>query len=153
MKRILITLILCFSLLTINNQASKAAGEIGIIDNYKIMNDYKEAKAAQKQIMNLKAELEKTFEGLKDELTKALQNTSLSDADKLKKQKEVQTKFETEKARFDSVVESVRKDIDGKIETAIKQVASEQGLSVVISNTVVYFGGKDITTSVLSKLQ
>ncbi|MDX1918314.1 MAG: OmpH family outer membrane protein [Candidatus Caenarcaniphilales bacterium] len=133
--------------------ASFAAGEIGLVDNLRIMEEYPRAQQAQKQVLDLKKDLDELFNSLRTKLQDELQDSKISEADKLKKQKEAQDKFVAEKKKFDDKVESLRAEIDSKIETAINDEAKAQNLGLVLTKSAAYYGGKDITDQVLTRLK
>jgi len=144
----------CACILTVCSfSSSHAAGEIGVIDNGKVLEQYPASQEAQKKIVDARDKLQKTFAGLSAELEKSLQDKNLSEAQKLQKRKDAQDKFEVEKKKVDELVSSLRTDLEGKIIKAINEEAKAQGLQAVIAKNVMFYGGKDITDAVLKRLK
>lgn len=129
------------------------AGELGIVDNGKILEQYAGAREAQKQVTEARDNLQKTFANLTADLEKSLQDKNLSEAQKLQRRKEAQDKFEAEKKKLDLLVENTRQQVESKIEKAIQEEAKAQGLSMVMAKNITFYGGRDITDNVLARLK
>lgn len=134
-------------------QPAFSKDEIGVIDNAKILENFKESQDAQKKIIDAREKLQKSFTDLSAELEKTLQDKALSEAQKLQKRKDAQEKLELEKKKVDTMIATLRNDIETKVVKAISDEASAQGLSMVVSKNVIFFGGKDITEQVLKRLK
>ncbi|HEY9886741.1 MAG TPA: OmpH family outer membrane protein, partial [Vampirovibrionales bacterium] len=132
---------------------SSFAGEIGIVNNARLYELSPEAQKAQKEILDERESLQKRFAELSAELESALKDTNLSEADKLQKRKSAQEEFELEKKRLDDIIQTRRESIEKSILKAIQSEASSQGLDMVVSSNVVFYGGKDITEKVLTRLK
>lgn len=150
MKITRIASLLALSFALFSSVASFAAGEIGTVESSKIMKDYKLAQEAQRKIMSLRDEFNAKMQTLSDEYEKEAK--TLDEKGKEKKQEEIRTKIEAEEARIKAVMNSIQKEVEDNIRSAITAVAKEEGVSAVVSSSVVYYGGKDLTDKVLSKL-
>jgi Skp family chaperone for outer membrane proteins len=133
-------------------QPSKAAGEIGIIDNAKILEKYQASVDAQQKITDAREGLQKTFTSLATELDKVKQDKALTEAQKADKAKVAQAKLEVDKKKVDAMILNLRNDLESKILKAISDEAASQSLSVVMSKNMTFYGGKDITDQVLKRL-
>ncbi len=147
MKKLLALLVFALSVSSVN-----AAGEIGVVDNGRLIDEYQGSKDAQNRINQVKENFQKTLTDLEVNLNKALQDKNLSEAQKLQKRKEAQDKVESEKRRIDQMVTTARSDIESKLQKAILEEAKSQGLSMVVAKNVTFYGGKDITNQVLTRL-
>ncbi len=141
----------CFCVLSAF-QPSKAAGEIGIIDNAKILDKYPASVEAQQKITDAREGLQKTFTSLATDLDKVKQDKSLTEAQKADKTKVAQAKLEADKKKVDAMILNLRNDLETKILKAITDEAASQSLSVVMSKSMTFYGGKDITDQVLKRL-
>ena len=144
-------LVACFCLLAVINSACFAE-KIGIVDNFKVMSQYTRALEAKRKIESLRGEFQDKVTAIRDQYDKDIK-TATKEEEKTKITQNAQAKVEGEKARYDSMIQAITNDIDEKLETAISQVAKEKALDVVLSNSVVYFGGQDITQDVSNKLK
>ncbi len=107
-------------------QPSKAAGEIGIIDNAKILEKYPASLEAQKKITDAREGLQKTFTTLATDLDKVKQDKALTEAQKTEKAKVAQAKLEVDKKKVDSMISNLRNDLEAKILKAISDEAANQ---------------------------
>lgn len=131
----------------------KAAGEIGVIDNGKIIEQYSASQDAQKKIIAERERIQSKFNDLNKSLEEALNDKSLSEAQKLQKRKEAKDTLEADKKKFDSLAQTLRTDVENKILAAINTEAKAQGLTMVVAKGVVFYGGKDITSEVIKRLK
>ncbi len=145
--------IFVFFVFIISPLTAFGAGELGVVDNGKILEQYSGAREAQKKVTEANKELQKTFANLTADLETSLQDKNLSQAQKLQKRKEVQDRFEAEKKKLDLMVESTRQEIESKIEKAIQEEAKAEGLSMVLAKNIAFYGGRDITNNVLARLK
>jgi Skp family chaperone for outer membrane proteins len=127
---------------TCASQSVKAAGEIGVVDSARIIEQYSESKDAQKKILDSRDKLQKTFADLTTDLEKSLQDKNLSEAQKLQKRKDAQDKLEVEKKKLDQMIETARTTIETKIEKAINEEAKAQNLSMVVAKNVTSLAAK-----------
>lgn len=148
MKSHIFAFLLCL-ICTVN---ASLAGGIGSINNAQIMAEYPAAVDAQRKIIGLRAELQKKIQSLQQSATKDLEAAS-SDKEKNTIKQSVQSKFEAERARYESLVQNLTKEIDDKIQDAINAVAKRKGLDAVMSNASIYYGNVDITKDVLNELK
>ena len=129
------------------------AAEIGVVDNGRLLEESSVAKQAQKDVLRSRDALQQTFAKLNEELERSLRDNTLSQADKLQKRKAVQQKLESAKKDLDRLVATQRQAVQNQIEAAIKAEAQAQGLGMVVSKNVTFYGGKDITSQVLQRLK
>ncbi|MDJ0625280.1 MAG: OmpH family outer membrane protein [Candidatus Caenarcaniphilales bacterium] len=146
-------IVILFSILfsIICHQAS-IAYEIGIIDKYRLLTEYKESKEAQERIVELRTKIQELLLTLNKEIEEASKNKKLSESELAAKQKEAEKKLLDEKAKAESIANSLRQDVEGKIREIIDEEAKSQKLDLIITAETAYYGGKDITDSILKKL-
>jgi outer membrane protein len=150
--RLFSILLVSFLVIAFIIPSSKAAGEIGVIDNAKVLDQYTASQEAQKTIVQGRVKLQQVFADLNKQLEDTIKNKDLTETQKLTKRKEAQDKLETEKKKLDTSIQALRNNLETKIETAINDEAKAQGLSMVVSKSVTYYGGKDVTDQVLKRL-
>lgn len=141
-------------------KAASNGGDIGFVDVQRIMNqhkDFKDASASlEKEFARLQEQLNSEAAKLQNELNtkvKGMQDQEKIDqlrneyAAKIKKiQGDYQSQLDKQKA-------DVLKNIETKLDAAIASVAREQNLQVVLKREIVLYGGKDVTDTVLKKLE
>jgi outer membrane protein len=152
-KLIKATFALSFVLGALAISPAKAAGEVGIIDNVKILEQYPASIDAQKKIGAEREKLQNKLTELSKTLEAQLKDTKLSEAQKLQKRKEAKDSLEADKKKVDALTKSIRDELEGKVLAAISAEAKAQSLSMVVSKGIVFYGGKDITDSVIKRLK
>lgn len=132
-KNVIVFFLVCLVVISLGCK-EREVSTIGSIDNEVIM-DLPEFLAVQKDIDKEKANMQKEFaqlvEGLNESQKAALANQY---DEKL---------YLLQKSKLAPLLE--------KEENIIKQVAEEEGLSVVVDNSIVLWGVKDITDKVVAK--
>jgi len=140
------------SLLLLASPLISAASEIGLVDEGRLLSEFKESKEAQAKIADLRTKIQNLLVDLNNELEKAGNDKTLSDAQKQQKQKEAEKKLIEEKEKAEQIANSLREKIEGKIQTAINEEAKAQSLDIVLTKEASLYGGKDITDAVLKRL-
>lgn len=127
------------------------AGSIGYVDTQKVFQNYKTAQEAQ-------GRFRKEAQAYQQEL--AADQKKLEDARKANKSPDeinkMQKRFEDELRPKKTRVEGLDRDLSGKIkkqiETVIAAVAKSKGVATVVDKQVVLYGGTDLTSDVLARL-
>lgn len=132
--------------------ATQAGAEIGLIDESKIFTEWNASKEAQTKISELRTKMQDLLTQLGQELEKASADKSVTEAQKLQKQKDAEKKFAEEKNKAEEIANSLREKMEEQMDAAIDAEAKSQKLDLVLSKEVTFFGGKDITDSVLKRL-
>lgn len=139
--------------------------KVGVIDVQRILNGSSLMKAltsaqqdvaqAEKALMDLRNQKLKELQ----DMQKNVQDGKMSQEDFLKKQREfedeVMAKVKAEQTRLEGKKEEIRKMKDGlekDVEEAVKKVAQQKGLDMVINKQLVLFGGADITGDVIGAM-
>lgn len=141
--------IICLSslmaLLCISNIAQ--ADTIGVVDFDKIVDNYTKVKVLSDEISDKYAEIqrytldkEREYKKLSTPLER--KNFEEATARELSKKQDAYLKLKEKKEA----------EIDAAIKNAIKQVALETKVSTVVENSVVFFGGIDLTDKVVKAL-
>jgi len=116
---------------------ANSAATIGYIDAVAIKRSSVDFKNAQTAIATEEAALQNEF----DE-----KSAGLSDAEK----KQLFVQYQK---RLDLKAQEVLTQVDQKINGVIKEVATAQGIVVVLDKSNVFYGGKDLTQDVIAKLK
>ena len=141
--------LLCLSslaaLLFLNNPAN--AETIGVVDFDKIVDNYTKVKILSDEISDKYTEIqrytldkEREYKKLSTPLER--KNFEEATAKELAKKQEAYLKLKEKKEA----------EIDASIKNAIKQVAMENKIPTVVENSVVFFGGIDLTDKVVKLL-
>lgn len=117
-------------------QAAPAAASVGYVDYLYLINHHPDTSGANEA---LKAERDQDKQQYDEK------SAALSDPDKQALAKQLNQQVEQKR-------QELLKPIAEKINAAIKEVADEKGLSIVISKNNVIYGGVDITADVLQKI-
>lgn len=113
------------------------SSNIGVVDMSRIITpDNKDAMEAQKQLQQASEDMQKQF----DE-----QSANMTDEQK-------QELFQKMQGEMNKKQEEIFKGMKDKVDTAIGKVASTKGLSLVVDQRVVLYGGTDITDQVAKEL-
>lgn len=141
--------LLCLgSLMAILSMGNIAQAEtIGVVDFDKIVDNYSKVKLLSDEISDKYAEIqrytldkEREYKKLSTPLER--KNFEESTARELSKKQEAYLKLKEKKEA----------EIDASIKNAIKQVALETKVGTVVENSVVFFGGIDLTDKVVKVL-
>lgn len=120
-------------------QVPKETGEeqshVGYV-NQEVIQELKLYKEAEARLFQYSQELEKAFQG---------KQKGLSDTDKEKLRTEMMRDFNEKKLEL-------LNPVNEKVNEAIGTVAKEKGLSLVLNNTHVMWGGRNLTDDVIKKL-
>ncbi len=149
MKKIIL---LILSVFLFSNTVYSDEAKVGLIDETRILTEYEDSKKAQEQIAKLRENIQNLLTELSAELEKTNNNKTLSQAQKDAKQKEAEKKLLTEKEKSEEIANTIREKIEGKIQKAIDEEGKAQGLTLILSKEITFFGGKDITNAVLTRL-
>ncbi|MEN6568091.1 MAG: OmpH family outer membrane protein [Veillonellales bacterium] len=117
-------------------QAAPTDASVGYVDYLYLINHHPDTSSANEA---LKAERDQDKQQYDEK------SAALSDPDKQALAKQLNQQVEQKR-------QELLKPIAEKINAAIKEVADEKGLSIVISKNNVIYGGVDITADVLQKI-
>lgn len=109
--------------------------QVGYVDVEKLMKDFPAYKDATSILRGEQVQLEQQFQE---------KSKNLSDAEKQKLGVQLQEQLAKKDKELSDRVES-------EIRSAVKKVAEEKQLTIVSAKNVLFFGGDDITESVLAK--
>ena len=137
MKKVFVCLAAILMLLTGPAFAAPAGEAMGVLDINKLMAESPKVKTLQVQLDEKYMELRKQLDIEKPNLTE--------EQFKQKQDEAFKTLLQT-KLNFDA-------QIDESIRQAAAEVAKEKGLSLVVIQNSVTYGGTDITQDVLKKMQ
>ena len=144
MKKIL-CLTSLLTLLLLGNSAN--ADTIGVVNFDKIVDNYSKVKFLSDEISDKYSEIqrytldkEREYKKLSTPLER--KNFEEATAKELSKKQEAYLKLKEKKEA----------EIDASIKNAIKQVAMENKVTTVVENSVVFFGGIDLTDKVVKLL-
>ena len=126
--------------------------KVGVIDGEKIFDEYSFAQEATKKITNAQDELKQQIED-SEKTYLEFEKQKKSEAEKLTKQKELQSVIDAKAQSTRKMIESLSSKIEGDILQAIKLVAGEKGFDVIFDKRAVLFGGTDITNAVTGELK
>ena len=146
---IIVLLLLAFSFWPAYAQTSS---KVGVVDGEKLFDEYPSAQEATKKIADAQDELKREITESENVYTE-FEKQKKSEAEKLTKQKELQTKIDAKAQSTKKMIESLSSKIEDEILQAIKKIAGEKGLEVVFDKRAVLTGGVDITQAVSSELK
>ena len=149
MYRLLLPLLFVICLWPIH---ALAETKIGLVDGDKLFDEYQSAQDATKKIADLQDELKELIDESERVYTE-FEKQKKSEAEKLTKQKELQSKIDLKAKETKKAVETVSKNVEQEILQAIKLVALRKGLETVIDKRAVLYGGTDVTQTVLDELK
>jgi outer membrane protein len=115
---------------------ANSGATIGYVDMQQIIKNSPDYKSAQTTLATEADTMQKEFDQ---------KSVGLNDAEK-------KQLFGQYKQRFDLKQQEVMNQVKAKIDTTIKDVATAQGLSVVLDKNSVFYGGKDLTQDVIQKI-
>ncbi|HAT56029.1 MAG TPA: DNA-binding protein [Veillonellaceae bacterium] len=127
-----------YALMSMGDVANAApASNIGVVDQQQVVSSNTALSSQyQQKMMETADAMQKDF----DE-----QSKNMSEADKEKL-------FSTMQEQFNQKRQAIEKDIQNKVDGAVKDVASKKGLSLVVDKNAVIYGGTDITKDVSTTL-
>lgn len=150
MKKLLLSILAVIAF--IPGFQSKAAGEIGIVDNNRITAEYGKAVDVQKTAESYQEKLTALLKQTSEELEKTLKDSKATEAQKTQKQKEAQEKIIAERKRMEATLQQMRDEVLNEVKAAIQEEAKAQSLAIVVPANMALYGGKDITANVLNRL-
>ncbi|MDX1920806.1 MAG: OmpH family outer membrane protein [Candidatus Caenarcaniphilales bacterium] len=150
-SRFFILLVISGTLTNVVSSASRAY-EVGLIDEVRVLTEYKESKDAQEKINTLRTKMQNLLVELNDELDKASKDKKVTEAQKAQKQKDAEKRLIDEKTKAEDVANALREQIESKVKQAINEEATAQKLDLILSSEASFYGGKDITDSVVKRL-
>ena len=116
--------------------ASAAGGSVGVIDHQQALAQHPDTQKVEEQMNTALEEIKKDFEE---------KSSGMSDQEKQDYYKQCMQRAEQKRQEL---VGPLIKSVDD----AIKKVADNKGLSVVIDSAAVVYGGQDITQDVIKSL-
>lgn len=125
---------------------------IGIVDGEKLFDEYPSAQEASKKIADAQEELRKEIDET-EKVYSEFEKQKKSEAEKLTKQRELQTKIDSKAQETRKMIESLSSKIEDEILQAIRKVSGERGIDVVFDKRAVLVGGTDITQAVSEHLK
>ena len=134
--------------LTFNNAALAEGLGVAIVDVPQVV-------AASSEVQKLKKEQQAKAEEIVKFIEKARKDVaSITDADKKKAAEEKYTKeLQDKKTKMDTEYANKLKAIDASISKKIEQQAIQKGYDVVLSKSIVLYGGQDITNEVIKAVK
>ena len=126
--------------------------KVGVVDGEQLFDQYPGAQEATKKISDAQDEL-------KDAITESekiyteFEKQKKSEAEKLTKKKELQSKIDTKAQDTKKMIEMLSGKIEDDIMQAIKKVSTDKGIEVVFDKRAVLVGGSDITDEVSEYLK
>lgn len=154
-------LAIALTLITISSQSALAGG-VAIVDTKKILDSSQLPAAlntAQKEVENFKVESQKLRLSKSKDL-EAAREKKATDADLKKMAEKFQKELEDRERQGADLEVKKRKELEdlslklrAKVDEAIKSVAQDKKLDVVVDKQAVLFGGTDITEDVIKKIK
>lgn len=150
------------SLLMASVSFSALAGGVGIVDTRKVFETSKLFEMlglAKKEVAKLEEDLKK--ETLyKSKLLEEARAKKVSDKELLKMQEDFQSELEKKRRDGQELSEKKQKELEemsvklkSQVDEAIKSVAKEKTLDVIVDKQAVLFGGTDVTEDVIKKIK
>jgi outer membrane protein len=164
MKKNIITALMCSSVLltAFTGAASAKDGAVGFVDTQKIFQSSKLAEALTSAQNDMKVR-ESEFSKETLDKSKSLEEArakKVSDAELKKMQDNFQKDLEAKRANLEVLKENKQKELEEmskklktQVEDAIKNVAKEKQIDVVVDKQAVLFGGTDLTEDVIKKIK
>ncbi len=125
-----------------------AEQKIGVVDLKKILNNYDEAKAAQADLQANQEKLQKILASAKQEINKAK-----SDKAKEEIKEKYAEKIKSQSEGFKSSFSTKWEKVESNVLSTIKQVADQEGYTLILEKEGIIAGGDDITEKVLKDLK
>ena len=116
--------------------SAASSGAVGVVNRDQVLSQHPDAQSTQEQMMTAIQEVQKDFEE---------KSSGMSDQEKQDYYQQCQQRLQQKQQElFDPILKSV--------DDAIKKVADNKGLSIVIDSAAVIYGGQDITQDVIKNL-
>lgn len=116
--------------------AASSGGDIGYVNYQLLVSQHPDMAAAQQSMQSEVDQAKKDFDA---------KTQGMNDQDK-------QQYYMQTQQRLSMKQQELLKPIYDKVDAAIKDVASAQGVSVVLDKSNVIYGGKDLTDAVMKKI-
>ncbi len=149
MKKIIVLLMLA-AFLGLNVQ-SVLASEMGVVDLYRIMKEYKKAQEITATINSKKAELQQ-FQDRSNKKIKAIKNQLEKKSLFEKLNKEYNQKAMTLNQEVETNLMSLKNIQDKEVLKTVERVAKKRNLDIVLEKATVPYAKYDITEEVLKQL-
>lgn len=131
-------LIICALFLMMSGQGAFAAEKIGVIDPQKVLSQHPKFQQVQSQIKAM-------VQQKKQEAQKAI--------DKEKDNRKKAQIFEAKQLEAEQAQQKLMAPLISDINKSIRDVAKANGITIVLNKNLVFYGGTDITNSVIKKLK
>ena len=144
----LLSILFCF-------QSTAVADTVGHIDLDKILTDYKEAQKIQTMLEEKQVEYEELVKEKQEDLENQLAKAEKDNASEVEKQEivtEMLQELEPIREELLTLQGALQQQLMNQIMSAAKNVGEEYGLTVIIDKRFVYYGGFDLTSYVIEKL-
>jgi len=164
MKRSLgLIAVLVFILVAATAAYSKPVEKVGLVNYQQILGEFKEAEAMNEELMKakdtLQAKLDKAQDAIKVKKDNFDKKTKATETEKEKFNKEfsaeitkLQGTYQELSGKLQDQQVAALKQLTEKINEAIGTIAKADGLDMVVEKNLVFFGGIDITSKVIEKL-
>ena len=116
--------------------ASAAGGTVGVIDYRQVMSQHPDLSNVEQQMQTAIADVKREFE----EKSAGMNDQEKSDY------------YQQSQERLRQKQQELASPIEQSIDAAIKKVAENKGLQVVVEKSAVIYGGQDITQDVIGRL-
>lgn len=135
--------------------------KIGVVDTQKILTQsslFSVLKNAEKELMGAEKQLYETRNRKLKELENAQKTMTPEQFLKLRQKFEQQIIAEVRKQegklkQRKAQIEKMKKDLEKSVQSSVKAIARQKGLTMVINKQLVLFGGVDITNDVVQSLR
>ncbi|MBI2995942.1 MAG: OmpH family outer membrane protein [Candidatus Melainabacteria bacterium] len=152
MNRILSLLVLITFISWPSYGLAQSSSKIGVVDGERLFDEFPSAQDATKKIADAQDELKDTISET-EKIYSEFEKQKKSDSEKLTKKKELQAKIDLKAQETKKMIETLSTQIENDILQAIKKIAGEKGLDVILDKRAVLVGGTDITDSVSLQLK
>lgn len=116
--------------------ASAAGGNVGVIDYRQVMSQHPDLNTVEQQMQTAIADVKKEFEE---------KSAGMNDQEKADYYQQSQLRLQQKQQELVAPIEQ-------SIQDAIKKVADNKGLQIVVEKTAVIYGGQDISQDVINRL-
>ena len=147
-----ISIILMLLMLVVWPANAQNLSKIGVVDSEKLFDQYPGVQDATKKITDAQDELKNSITE-SEKVYGEFEKQKKSEAEKLTKRKELQSKIDSKALETKKLIESISVKVEDDILQSIKKIADEKGLTVVFDKRAVLLGGTDITDTVSAELK
>ena len=116
--------------------ASAAGGNVGVIDYRQVMSQHPDLNNVEQQMQASIADVKREFEE---------KSAGMNDQEKADYYQQSQLRLQQKQQELVAPIEQ-------SIQDAIKKVADNKGLQIVVEKTAVIYGGQDISQDVINRL-